>query len=190
MVAGCKTQNIGGNWICWRNVLFLQVYERLWILFPVIKPAGERKKKNLPCSSVGWSSFSIPLSTNYSLPIHLWVILLSCIRISILFFNLNAHGYIQQREERNRSLSISPCISLKKQRQHIMTAGCAVLDCSTVSPCWSAQAACTHKQLCGSSHCHLENVPLSVSFHIHCDTVACICLIFCKACCFGGKSIL
>lgn len=116
MVAGCRTQNIGGNWICWRNMLFLQVYERLWILFPVIKRAGERKKNNLPCSSVGWSSFYIPLNTNYSLPIHLWVILLSCIRISILFFNLNAHGYILQREERNRSLSISPCISLKKKK--------------------------------------------------------------------------
>ena len=71
-----------------------------------------------------------------------------------------------------------------------MAAGCVLLDCSTVSPGRSARAARTHRQLRGSSHCHLENVPLSVSLRIRRDPVACICLMFCKACCFGGKSML
>lgn len=112
--------------------------------------------------------------------------------LAVLFFNLKTHGYTQQWEDGNRSISISPCISFKgeKTRQQIMTAGRVLRKGSTMSPCWSAQAAFAHKQLCISSHCHLENVPLSVSFRIHWDALACLCLMFCKACCFWGKSML
>lgn len=65
-----------------------------------------------------------------------------------------------------------------------MAAGCVLLDCSTVSPCWSAQAACTHKQLYSSSHCHLENVPLFPSVHITILQYA-FALCFAKPAAFG-----
>lgn len=97
-----------------KNMLFLQVYEGLWILFPVIKLSREEKKKNL-CSSVVWWWLPSPLNANDSYPYSQGYFCYLVPGLPVFFFNLSAHGCLQQREERARSVSISPCISWKQR---------------------------------------------------------------------------